>query len=221
MDNIISFINQKGGVGKTTAAINIASVYDEERSRVLLVDADPQGSLRDWAALGRPRNLAVIGLDRKGLAQELEQMAPDFDLVLIDSGGRYEQMTAEVISVSNVIIIPVTPSPLDIWASEDVLGMIETRKALVGDALQVRFLCNAVDMNSSLRNDVRDALLTHSAVCPTLENHLCRRVIYRRTINDGHSVLTSDDERAISETVKVATEIKDILNGEGPEGRVV
>ena len=89
MENIISFINQKGGVGKTTAAINIASVYAEEGNRVLLVDADPQGSLLDWATIGGPKNIEVIGFTVEDIVDRLKVMAVDYDLVLIDSGGRF------------------------------------------------------------------------------------------------------------------------------------
>ena len=90
--------------------------------------------------------------------------------------------------------------------------MITLYKALNDPTLQVRFLCNLVDMNSSIRTEIREALLAHETLCPTLEHHLCRRVIYRRSINGGESVLASDDKRAIDETTQVASEIKAVLN---------
>ena len=85
MTKIISLLNQKGGVGKTTLSTNIAMSLKEQDKKVLLVDSDPQGSLRDWNEANEGKLISVIGLDRETLAQDIEAVKNGYDYIIIDS----------------------------------------------------------------------------------------------------------------------------------------
>ena len=101
---LISLLNQKGGVGKTTLAVHLAEVFSRLDKSVLLVDADPQGSALDWAA-NRPDNppFPVIGLPKPTLHRELPAIAKNHDFVLIDGPPRVNELARAAIMASDVV----------------------------------------------------------------------------------------------------------------------
>jgi len=123
---IIAVLNQKGGVGKTTLAVHIAAGLALRGHKVLLVDADPQGSARDWAA-ARVNALLfpVVGLDRPTLHRDLPQLAKDYEHVVIDGPPRVTDLTRSAMLAAELVVIPVQPSPYDVWACADVVAIIK------------------------------------------------------------------------------------------------
>jgi chromosome partitioning protein len=108
---IIGVLNQKGGVGKTTVAVNVAAVL-AKHSRVLVVDADPQGSALAWsAAREAPPIFPVVGLAKPTLHRDLPELSKDYSRVVIDGAPRVTDLTRSAIMASDLIVIPVQPSP--------------------------------------------------------------------------------------------------------------
>ena len=85
---IISILNQKGGVGKTTLSNNLGYAFKEIGKSVLLIDSDPQGSLRDWNEANNAGLIPVIGLDRETLYNDIRAVKADYDIIIIGA-GRY------------------------------------------------------------------------------------------------------------------------------------
>ena len=123
---IIGIASGKGGVGKTTLATNIASKLHLNGSKVLLVDSDPQGSARDWHAVGNSE-IAVIGMDRPTLERDVKKIANDFDWVIIDGAPQLTNMAVSAIKCSDLIIIPVKFKLLSIFSN---FRLVEEKKLI-------------------------------------------------------------------------------------------
>ena len=117
---ILAFINQKGGVGKTTLAINIAACLAQLGQRVLLIDADKQHSATDWKSL-RPeddRLFTLVQMSRENMAREIMELAAGYDFTVIDSPPHAEAISRSCIAASDLVVVPIEPGGFSAWASD-------------------------------------------------------------------------------------------------------
>src|SRR3546814_2789142 len=125
---IIALLNQKGGVGKTTLATHIAGELALRGQHVVLLDADPQGSSLDWtqrrSLQGLPRLFSAVGLARETLHQEAPELARRTDHVIIDGPPRIAALARSALLAAERVLIPVQPSPYDLWASAEMVALI-------------------------------------------------------------------------------------------------
>jgi len=189
---IIGVLNQKGGVGKTTLSVNIAAALAHGGSRVLLIDADPQGSALDWSAAREGEPLfSVVGLPRASVHKEIAQVGQGYDHIIIDGPPRVTDLARSAIMASDLVLIPVQPSPYDIWAADEVVKLIQ-EAAVYKENLKSVFVVNRKISNTAIGRDVGEALASYPI--PVLASTVTQRVIYAEAAAQGKAVFEIDAE---------------------------
>ena len=210
MSKIIAVLNQKGGVGKTTIATNLAHALQLEGHKVILVDSDPQGSARDWNAASDGALIKVIGLDRATLAKDILAVVDNHDFIIIDGAPQIADLAIAAIKCADMILIPVQPSPYDIWACEDLVEIIKARQEITDGKPKAAFIISRVIKNTQLGNEIREALEGYDL--PVFKNFTTQRVIYAKSAATGLTVLSTETkEDAANEIRAIANELKDFL----------
>lgn len=205
----IAILNQKGGAGKTTIAVNLAHALKLQGKRVLLVDADPQGSARDWNAASGGKILPVIGLDRETLPVDLKAVASGQDWVVIDGAPQIARLSVAAIKACDLVVIPVQPSPYDVWAAAELVELIKARQELTGGKPRAVFVVSRAIRNTRLGREILDALEGYAL--PALKAGTMQRIIYPTTASHGLTVLSDPDCEAAQEIMALAREIEEVI----------
>jgi chromosome partitioning protein len=183
---IISLVNQKGGVGKTTAAVNLASGLVEAGKRILVVDSDPQGSVFQWQSIADDREFEVLHLPSPQLKKELKNKGRRYDHIVIDSPPAIEEITHSAITVSHLAIIPVAPSPLDIWASKETITLVNTLGKRYRK-LKAQILIYRKIPGTRLGREGREAMRSYDL--DILSTEISQRIVFVEAMIAGLSVL--------------------------------
>jgi chromosome partitioning protein len=185
---IIGVLNQKGGVGKTTVSVNLAATFAKQGRRVLLVDADPQGSALGWSSLREIEPLfPVIGMAKATLHRELPELAKDYDIVVIDGAPRVNELARAAMLASDLVLIPVQPSPYDVWASAETVRLVREAQQFRG-RIKAAFVINRRIANTAIGRDAAGALAQFEDI-PVLRTALGQRVVFAESAARGLSVM--------------------------------
>jgi chromosome partitioning protein len=209
---ILSTVNQKGGSGKTTLSIHVAAALARQGAKLLLIDADPQGSALEWSALrqGTPA-FSVIGLPKPVLHREVPALDAGFDHVIIDGPPQVADVTRSAIMASDVVIIPVQPSPFDVWGARAVVELL-AEAAIVKPNLKAAFAVMRKIVNTAIGRDVTDALAVYRTHILTAS--LAQRVAFAESIANGMTVLDLDPTGpAGAEVMELTKEIVEFAYG--------
>ena len=206
---VIAVLNQKGGSGKTTIATHLARALQLDGADVLLVDSDPQGSARDWAAVREDQPVTVVGIDRPTIDRDLKQIAKK-DFVVIDGAPQAADLAVSALKAADFVLIPVQPSPYDIWAASDLVDLVKQRIELTDGKLQAAFVVSRAIKGTKIGGEVAEALAGYEL--PVLTSRITQRVSYPGTAASGTTVLdTEPDGDAAAEIRALAAEIKQKL----------
>lgn len=200
---IISLLNQKGGVGKTTLAVHLATSLAQQGQKVLLVDADPQGSALDWSASREGERLVpVVGLPSRNLHKEIQSHLANYDTIIIDGPPRVNELARACILASDIVLIPVQPSPYDIWAAKEIIDLLQ-EATIFKEELKSAFVINRKIVNTAIGRDVAEALADFEP--PVLSSAICQRVAFAESAAQGSTVLEMDPAGSAAQEIQQLT----------------
>lgn len=211
---VIAVLNQKGGVGKTTIAVHLARSFQLMAHETLLVDSDPQGSARDWAAAKSEQPLTVVGLDRPTLDRDVRRLGCG-GIVVIDGAPQLKDMAASAIKAADLAVIPVQPSPYDIWATSDLVDLVKQRIEITDGRFRAAFVVSRVITGTRLGKEVFDILGGYGL--PILKSSITQRIIYAVSAANGDTAMDVEPDGVAAQEVRaLADEILGVLGMPDP-----
>ena len=210
---IIGVVGKKGGSGKTTVAVNLAGAFAETLSEVLVIDADPQGTVLTWRAAAGDTAfpVQVMGLPRAVIHQEAPKLAQKYNAVVIDSPSGYqdEQIQRSVMLASSLVVIPVQPSAVDIWSARDTVTLFNEAK-VYNPELKAALLISRFQPNTRLSKEAREALEALSL--PVFQSTISQRVSLAEAPLYGKLIFHYSNHPAATEFRSLAREIVEVTH---------
>jgi chromosome partitioning protein len=213
---IISILNLKGGVGKTTIATNLAVALAYREKDICLIDTDiEQKSSSDWHGKRTedlPSITVVAATTPSQIGDNTRKLATKYDVVIIDGTPHVGEITDRAILVSDLVLIPLEPSiySLDAFHNfyKNLVYLIKKREML-GERLEIRILVNKVIQNTSVSRDILDALRDYELAI--FDTRLVNRTAYARSAEEGKGVVEWHDNNAKLEFNTLTTEVQEII----------
>jgi len=210
MSLIISFLNQKGGVGKSTLSINVAACLDLLKQKVLLIDADKQGTSSTWASLRSESTFQVISLARENMARDAIKLAADFDFTIIDGPPQAEAISRSCIVASDLVIVPIEPGGASRWSVDLTVRQLREAQELKSN-LKCGLVVSRKISGTVLGRDTRAMAL--DADIPIVDTEIEQRVAYAEAMTMGKTIFEwLGRGPAVSEIQSLTHELLDLLN---------
>ena len=203
---VITIAQQKGGTGKTTLAVNLALAFIKYHNlKVAIIDTDPQGSLGKWFMIRSEKNISNNNLTFKtaslwGAQYESKILKQDHDIVIIDTPPKIESDARPAIEASNLVLIPIAPSPVDFWATESIIEIAKKAKRKI--LIQI----NRANHRSKLISKTHEYIKSiNISATKTLIGH---RQIFVATMGEGKTVVEKQRKsKAVEEIRKISEQI--------------
>lgn len=199
---IISFLNPKGGSGKTTSVINVASCLARTGKKIAVVDTDPQMSLTNWNKADKASFDIYTASSEKDVYSVRKELR-DYDYVIIDGAGSLSVITSAGVMVSDLVIIPVSPSPLDFSATGSVVDVLEAQA--YNRPVEARFLITRKVEQATMLNVLKESIAQTNI--KAFKTAITQRQSYVKSVLEGESVFDGNDGAAKGEIEILTREI--------------
>lgn len=210
---VVGVIHGKGGTGKSTIAVNVARSLQLRGLGVAIIDCDAQGTAQSWKAsrAGSEELPAVFGIGKaSALESDVRRLSGSFDACIIDGGAHLDKMHTAAIKASDLVLVPVQPSPTDIWPTEPLVELIQRRREVTGSP-EAAFVISRRKVGSRLGESVEDVLSRFEL--PVWEG-TADRVAYAEAMGKGRSVVEMSDAKAAEEIETLTDQIIQTLRHE-------
>ncbi len=197
---IITVGNTKGGVGKTTIAVNLAVEAARNGKKILLVDTDPQRSALDFRAIRPSNDIKTMSQVNETIHEDIGSYLPAFDLIIIDAGGRDNKVFRSAVAACNLFILPVLPSQVDLWAVNDAVEAFKEIRPF--NKMIGRIVLNQVQPNTNVSAIAKDALGKFSDTLPLMLQKLHHRVAYKVSFSSGQGVSEYEPQGKAAEEIQ-------------------
>jgi chromosome partitioning protein len=209
MPSIITLAHQKGGVGKSTIALNLYSYYERAGLRTVIVDIDPQGSITGFIEFSGAERFNLIRRGDFKTYAELLQKIQSFEVVVIDTPPYLSKELEEIIKITDIIIIPCKASLFDVLAIQQTIEYIKSRTESNKKIISAIILTMVIS-GASLQKETREHLAIHGM--PIFQTEIGNRVTYAKSLLISGSVLHDDTGKASKEIENLANEILSLIN---------
>lgn len=191
---VIAVVSQKGGVGKSTLAVHLATEAVAQGKRVLLLDLDPQGSAMEWANRRGDRPPDVSGANPASVAKEVEQArAEGYDLIVVDTAPHADHAALQAARVADIIAIPCRPATFDIAAISATLDLCKLANK------QSRVVINAAPIRSRVTAEAEEAISERGGDVSLAV--VRQRVAFQHCLIDGRTAAEFEPGGAASEEI--------------------
>jgi len=207
---IISVLNQKGGTGKTTLAVNITREYTKRGLKSLLVDSDSQGSALRWHEESGGELIDLTCLPVTTLDKDVVKFKDRYERIIIDGIPRVSPLTVCAIKAADMVLIPVQPSPYDVWATEDLVRLVKERIELTEGKLKAAFVICRNIKGTKLGREIIEQL--SDLGLHVFFNGTYQRQEYARSVQAGRTVCEGGTE-AKTEIIAIVNELEDFYYG--------
>ena len=208
---IISITSLKGGVGKSTISQNLAVCFAHMGYKVAIIDTDTNASSVHWSGL-RDENLPTISVfgiaDSAALRKNIKTLNEDYDIIIVDGTPSLSKLVSTIIVLGDIVLIPILPSGLDIWATEKFLEKYEEAKALK-ETVKAYFVLNQYNKRLTFNKEAIEVL--KELDIPTLETTLKSRVAFVEAVVQGLGVYEYKDAKAKAEMITLTNEVLEII----------
>ena len=208
---IISVTSLKGGTGKSTISQNLAVCFAHAGYKVAIVDTDSNANSVHWSGI-RDENLpsvAVFGIpDSNALIKNTQKLNKDYEMVIIDGTPSLSKLASTIIALGDLVLIPIRPSGLDIWATEKFLEKYEQAKVMKGD-IKAFFVLNQFNDKILVNRESKEALEEFDIV--PLKTTLKTRVAYVESVIEGKGVYEYKNPKAKQEMIALSNEVMNII----------
>jgi len=213
---IIAVANQKGGSGKTTVSMQLAGTIARRGNKVLVVDADPQGTASRWAASAEdehPFPASVVGLSAASakVHREVKKFIDDYNYIIIDCPPAADSPVPQsALLIADLVLVPLIPSPLDMWAAVGIRQVIANVSDL-NEGLKARLVLNQCQPNTTLTQETLEVLPEFGIELARAQ--LRQRQVYRQSAVFGQTVhdFGGKASAAIEEIENLTNEVFEIL----------